>query len=62
MNDYSDSGDRRAGEYVPFVLVFIGFVIGGSGVIVSSPAVALTGAALAWLPLVAVLRGSAAER
>ena len=61
MYDNSDSSGRRAEEYLLFALAFIGFVVAGSGVIVSSPGIAITGAIFSLLALGCFLRGSAAE-
>ena len=46
MNDYSDSTDRRPVEYLLFALGFAGFMLGGGGIVLLCPALALTGAIL----------------
>jgi hypothetical protein len=55
MPDYSDSTDRRPGDYLRYAIAFIGFVIAGGGLIVSSPAVALTGATMLLLAVLSFL-------
>jgi hypothetical protein len=49
MNENSDPTERRAGDYLLFAAVFIGFIVGGVGVILSSPGIAFTGAAISLL-------------
>ena len=61
MRDDSDSSGRRAEEYVLFALAFIGFVVAGSGVIVSSPAIASMGMILMLFALGCFLLGTPAE-
>jgi hypothetical protein len=59
--DTSDSTDRRPGEYVLFALVFLGFLIAAGGLTLSSPGVAVTGAALVLLALAGFALGRSAE-
>ena len=61
MHDNSDSSARRPEEYLLFALAFIGFVLAGSGVIISSRATAITGAALLLFALGCFLLRSSAE-
>ena len=44
MSEYSDSTERKPGEYLLFALGFAGFVLGASGIILTSAPPALTGA------------------
>ena len=61
MHDNSNSSRRRPEEYLLFALAFIGFGVAGSGVIVSSPGIAFTGALLSLLALGCFVLASAAE-
>jgi hypothetical protein len=61
MHDNSDSTRRRPEEYLFFALAFIGFGVAGSGVVVSSPGIAVIGATLSLLALGCFLMGSSAE-
>jgi hypothetical protein len=61
MHHNSDSSGRRPEEYLQFALAFIGFGVAGTGVIVSSPAIACMGAILLLLALGCFLPGSSAE-
>ena len=61
MHDSSDSKGRKPEKYLLFALTFIGFGVAGSGVIVSSPGIAVTGATLSLLALGCFLLGSSAE-
>jgi hypothetical protein len=58
MHDHSDSSCRRPEDYLFFALTFIGFVIAGSGVIVSSPGITVMGAILSLLALACFIPGS----
>ena len=60
MKANSDSSARRPEEYGVFALVFLGFVAGGTGVIISSPGTAATGGILALLALGYFLTGDPA--
>ena len=51
MHDDSDSTDRRPEDYLPFTLAFVGFAGASGGVVLSSPAIAFTGAAVSLLAL-----------
>jgi hypothetical protein len=61
MHDNSNSSARRPEQYLLFALAFVGFVVAGSGVIVSSPGIAFTGALLSLLALGGFLLESSAE-
>ncbi len=61
MNTNSGSSGRRAAEYILFALAFIGIVIAASGIIVSSPNLALTGVILALLALGGSLLGASSR-
>ncbi len=43
MDDYPDSTDRSAAEYVLFALGFLGFLVALSGVIIASTTAAILG-------------------
>ena len=49
MNDYSDSTDRTPREITIFALGFVGFGMAGGGIILGSPALAITGAIILML-------------
>jgi hypothetical protein len=51
MHDDSDSSDRRPEEYLLLALALSGFGVAGSGVIISSPGIAIMGVILALLAL-----------
>ena len=51
MHDNSDSTDRRPSECLLFALAFLGFGAAVGGIILSSPAIAFLGAAIALLAL-----------
>jgi hypothetical protein len=51
MDDYTDSTDRTAVDYVLFALGFLGFLMGTGGLIVSSPALAVAGGMLLLLAI-----------
>jgi hypothetical protein len=55
MSDYSDSTDRRPGDYLRFAVAFISFVMAGGGLIVSSPGGAIAGATLLLLAVLSFL-------
>jgi hypothetical protein len=61
MHDNSESSPRRPEEYLLFALAFIGFGVAGSGIIVSSPAVAFAGAGLSLFALACFILRSSAE-
>ena len=61
MNNKSDANGRRAEEYVLFGLAFVGCVVAASGVVVSSPAIAVIGTILTLFGLGCFLLGASSE-
>jgi hypothetical protein len=55
MYDDSDSTDRSVEDYLLFILAFVGFAGASGGVVLSSPAIAFTGAAISLLALLCFL-------
>ena len=55
MHNDSNSTDRKPGDYVLFAIAFLGLVVAGVGVIVSSAPLALSGATILLLSLVCFL-------
>jgi hypothetical protein len=55
MEDSFDSTDRSPVEFLLFALGFFGFVLGASGVVVASPAVAILGLLMMILTVAAFL-------
>lgn len=51
MHNDSDSTDRSLEDYLLFTVAFAGFACASGGVVLSSPAIALTGAAISLLAL-----------
>jgi hypothetical protein len=51
MHDDSDSTDRSLDDYLLFTVAFAGFACASGGVVLSSPALALTGAIISLLAL-----------
>ncbi len=43
MNNYSDSTDRRPGEYARFAIGFLAFGMAATGIVLTSPPLAVTG-------------------
>ncbi len=48
-----NSSDRQTGDYLIFAFGFLGFVVAGGGIVLSSPLIACTGATIL---LLSVLR------
>jgi len=46
MQPYTDSTDRGPADFLLFATAFIGFMVGGAGVVLTSPSLALFGALL----------------
>ena len=59
MNNYSDSTDRRPGEYARFAIGFLAFGMAATGIVLTSPALAVLGALI--LLLVVASFGSSPE-
>jgi hypothetical protein len=55
MNDHHQAAERRPEEYVLFALTFAGLGTAGGGIVLCLPGLALTGAMLSLLTLLAFL-------
>jgi hypothetical protein len=51
MHDDSDSTDRSVGDYLLFTFAFAGFTCASAGVVLNSPGIAFSGAAISLLAL-----------
>ena len=57
MNNYSDSTDRRPGEYTRFAIGFLAFGMAATGIVLTTPPLAVIGA-LILVGVVASFRSS----